>query len=170
MSNQAAPAAADLAALLHRLERLERLERQNRWLKGVSAALFCLVSVGVLMGAKEAASPKAVTTEKFVLQDSNGKPRLMLASDPDQSGLIFYDATGRQACTLLVERDGAVLRFLQADGRMSSGISCERGGIGLVGIGDNGRRQTEVNAITVPGPVLLNAKPFTVKPEVASER
>jgi hypothetical protein len=157
----------DLTPLLNRLD---RLERQNRWLKGLGLALLLIVGAGVLMGAAEPASDKTISTEKLVLRDGNGKPRIMLATDKDQNGIVFYDANGRQNCTFVLQRDGAVLRFLEEDGRLSSGISCERGGIGLVGIGTSGRRQTEVNAIIVPGQVLLNARPFTVGPNPPADK
>lgn len=151
---------ADLAAVL---ERLARLERQNRVLKCLGLALICLTGLGILLAADKPAGPGTVlTANKLVLQDSNGKPRIVLTTHKDQSGIVFFTSDGQQRAFLVAEPSGVALRFMRPDGLYTSGVCCERGGVGLMGITDAGRNQTEVNAIIVPGKILLKDYTFPV--------
>ena len=149
------------------LTRLERLERQNRMLKHLVLALICVAGLGVLAAAQKPAGGNVVTAEKLVLQDSKGKPRIMLATYKDQSGIVFYGPDGRQQRAILVSEPARhrASRYMRPDGTYSSGICCERGGIGMLGINDAGRNQTEVNSIIVPGKMLLTDYTFPVSPE-----
>jgi hypothetical protein len=156
-------AASDLAPIL---QRLERLERQNRLRKSLVLALLGFAGLGILVAAQEPpAKSKLLTTERLVLQDDQGKPRMMFATHKNQSGIVFYGPDGQLRAFLVAEPNGVALRFMRPGGLYTSGISCERGGVGLIGINDAGRNQTEVNAIIVPGRILLKDYNFPVKLE-----
>ncbi len=89
----------------------------------------------------------------------------MLATHRNQSGIIFLTPEGQQQAILVSEPSGVALRFMRTDGLYTSGVSCQQGGVGLFGLTDAGRIQSEVNAIIVPGKVLLKdyAFPISVK-------
>lgn len=155
--------ATDLVSILNRLE---RLERQNRFLKCLGFALVGLAGLGFLVAADNpAAKDKIFSAEKIVLKDHRGKPRLMLATHKDQSGIVFFTSEGQQQAFLVAEPSGVALRFMRPDGLYTSGIGCQMGGVNLVGVTASGRIQSEVNAIMVPGKMLLKDYSFPVSVE-----
>lgn len=84
--------------------RIDRLERENRRLKRAAA----LVGVGLvaLLAMGQAARPRTVEAERFVLKDKQGKVRAVLGEGPDDEvGLIVYDAKQRPSALVAV-REG----------------------------------------------------------------
>ncbi len=69
--------------------RVERVEGENRRLKRVGAVILAVMLALVLMG--HVAGEKVVEAERFVLLDSSGQPRAVLAVAKGGSGLYLYD-------------------------------------------------------------------------------
>jgi len=73
--------------------RLDRMERENRRIRQAGVvAVAVIVAVG-LMG--HVAGEKVVEAEWFVLLDSSGQPRAVLAVAKGGSGLYLYDNKGK---------------------------------------------------------------------------
>ena len=93
--------------------RVDRLERQNRRL--VRIALAC----GVL-GLASAAAPlcKTVRGERFVLEDSHGRGRVVLdAYSTPNPRMTLFDKHGEEAARLHVADDGGIdLEVFREDG------------------------------------------------------
>ena len=73
--------------------RLERVERENRGLKRAGAVILAVMLALVLMG--HVVGEKVVEAERFVLLDSSGQPRAVLAVAKGGSGLYLYDNKGK---------------------------------------------------------------------------
>ena len=73
--------------------RLDRVERENRRLKKAGVAILAGIAALVLMG--HVVGEKVVAAERFVLLDSSGQPRAVLAVAKGGSGLYLYDNKGK---------------------------------------------------------------------------
>ncbi len=73
--------------------RVERVEGENRRLKRAGAVILAVMLALVLMG--HVAGEKVVEAERFVLLDSSGQPRAVLAVAKGGSGLYLYDNKGK---------------------------------------------------------------------------
>ncbi len=74
-------------------ERLNRLERENRRLKRAGGVVLGVIAALLLMG--HVVGEKVVEAERFVLLDSSGQPRAVLAVAKGGSGLYLYDNKGK---------------------------------------------------------------------------
>ena len=72
------------------VRRLENVERENRRLKRLGALVLALVASVMLMG--HVFTDRVVEAERFVLVDSGGETRAVLAVAKGGSGLYLYDA------------------------------------------------------------------------------
>ncbi len=73
--------------------RLDRMERENRRMKQVGVVALAVIAAVVLMG--HVVGEKVVEAERFVLLDSSGQPRAVLAVAKGGSGLYLYDRAGK---------------------------------------------------------------------------
>jgi hypothetical protein len=95
--------------------RLERVERQNQRLKRAGLAFLALASAIVLMGQSQAA--KNVEAQSFVLRDSRGNIRAMLAlGSGDAPTFMLRDANG-QPQILLEGGDHPVISLSRTGGK-----------------------------------------------------
>lgn len=90
------------------IARIDRLERQNRRLTRLGSGLA--VACGVL-GLASAAAPfcKTVRGERFVLEDSRGRGRVVLdAYSTPNPRMTLFDKHGEEAARLHVDDDGRI--------------------------------------------------------------
>ena len=73
--------------------RLDKVERENRGLKKAGVAILAGIAALVLMG--HVFTDRVVEAERFVLIDSSGDTRAVLAVAKGGSGLYLYDGTGK---------------------------------------------------------------------------
>ncbi|GEM_PF-1661513 len=117
-------------------ERLEKLERQNRWFKRAGIAALLLAAAVVVMG--QARPSRTVTANKFVLQDSQGRARITIATSasmgtgivgmpPDDPGIWIRGEEGQEQTVLTAN----ALRFLDERGRMMVWLFAGSNGAGL---------------------------------------
>ncbi len=79
--------------------RLDRVERENRRLKKAGVAILAGIAALVLMGY--VVGEKVVEAERFVLIDSSGDTRAVLAVAEGGSGLYLYDKKGKMRAGLV---------------------------------------------------------------------
>jgi len=106
--------------------RLERLERQNRTHR-LLASFALLIIVWVVFVAQGPPRSGTLSAERFVLLDSNGKPRGALLTESDGSPtLVMDDENGKTRVMLRVDTLGsAFLRFMDGDGVIRTYLSAE---------------------------------------------
>src|SRR5689334_2058344 len=97
--------------LVGRLEHLERanqgLVREARRLRRAGIGLALGMVVALVAGARLADSPGDVVTERFVLKDRFGQPRLTMAVEPDgRAALSFLDKDAKPRLALSVRPVG----------------------------------------------------------------
>ena len=106
-------------------DRMTRLEQQNRRLKWIVVALPV---IGLLLGAgttSNDSNDKTVTAEKFVLQDSNGETRAVLANEKDGPHFIMFHETDNAAIHLAANGDkepGPAIWLAHEEGRTQVAI------------------------------------------------
>jgi hypothetical protein len=99
-------------------ERLDRLERENRRLKRAGVVVLALIGAVVLMG--HVVGEKVIEAERFVLLDSSGQPRAVLAVAKSGSGLYLYDEKGKLRAGLVGgTADGTGLRVYDQKGKLA---------------------------------------------------
>ena len=114
-----------IEALAHRLE---LLERENRRLRRLGVASLAGVAALVLLGegqlprspsAQAAATPPAITAERFVLKDARGRTGAALGWQTDGTPrLDLFDRSGTARAALVVGSDDAPgLALFDADGK-----------------------------------------------------
>lgn len=98
--------------------RLDKLERENRKLKRWGGVLAAgAIAAGLMSMVNPTASPSAamssnavcdtVWAERFVMQDSRGKKRMMLDAYSNGTPTVaFYDKAGKSLAQLAVASDG----------------------------------------------------------------
>lgn len=90
------------------VQRLEKLEGQNRRMKQIGALVLVVAASLFLMGQTPA--NRTVEASKFILYDSSGKQRAVLATAADGQGspaLMFTDADGWIRLQLAVNKSGS---------------------------------------------------------------
>jgi hypothetical protein len=152
MTTQSTP----LEAVLARLDVLERrnecLARENRWLKGVGAAVVGVAGLAVLLGRAptgEAAPQKRDdlgVSRSFVIRDENGKTRVALGIFQGQPGLYLYDDQERERARVNLQKDGPALNLYDEDGKRRAKLFLDGGEPGLVFA--DGKEQSRVNVGT----------------------
>ena len=80
-------------------QRLDKVERENRWLKQAGVVALALIAALVLMG--HVVGEKVIEAERFVLIDSSGDTRAVLAVPEGGSGLYLYDKKGKMRAGLV---------------------------------------------------------------------
>jgi hypothetical protein len=147
-------------------ERIENLEkglasarRFNRWLlAAVGLALGVWVLAGTF-GPTMAAAPggggafKEIRANRFIVEDENGKNRIVLAASKEGPMLVMFDDNGNNRVTLLVMGDGPKLVFKDEKGNQRAGLSVTKDGPALVIVDENGKFRAWLNA-TKDGPGL----------------
>ncbi len=99
-------------------ERLNRLERENRRLKRAGGVVLGVIAVLLLMG--HVVGEKVVEAERFVLLDSSGQPRAVLAVAEGGSGLYLYDNTGKLRAGLVGgSADETALTLYDTNGKLA---------------------------------------------------
>lgn len=116
--------------LLERVERIERWQRKGaRRMAGV-----ILVSLGVL--AAMAPAPKALQATRFVLVDSEGKPRGALQmSKEGLPELVLMEPDGSVCAGLVVVRDGAMVTVANRQGKRQIAL-ISRHDLSAISLGD----------------------------------
>lgn len=89
--------------------RVERLERENRqWKRAGAVALAGIVALGLMGQTTSGAVAKVVEAKEFILRDSKGDTRAVLALGPDGSvGLGLSDETGTARAWLSLGPQGS---------------------------------------------------------------
>ena len=102
------------------VRRLSRLERENRWLKRIGALFVAGVAAGALMGQMQ---PPAATVEsqRFVVKDAAGQPRVVLGATVDGSIFEMYDKDGERRAAMGIATDGSAT--------LSLGTKGDKGGV-----------------------------------------
>ena len=76
---------------------IDELRKQNRWLKAILVVVSCVPASLLLMG--QAAPPRTIEGERFVLKDAGGKIRAgLFTTDTGAASLTFttsMDTAGR---------------------------------------------------------------------------
>jgi hypothetical protein len=146
-----------------RIENLEKglasARRLNCWLlAAVGLALGVWILAGTF-GPTMAAAPggrgaaKEIRANRFVVEDENGKNRMVLFASKDGPGLGLFDDNGNNRVTLLVFGDGPKLVFKDEKGNQRAGLSVTKDGPALLMVDENGKFRAWLNA-TKDGPGL----------------
>jgi hypothetical protein len=93
--------------------RLEKVERQNRSLR-IFGSVALLGVAGALFLGLAAAPSKTVEAERFIVRDSLGKARMILAVGDEGPALTLLDKDGKLRVNLGVDKEGPALDLLDA--------------------------------------------------------
>jgi hypothetical protein len=127
-----------------RLEKLEReltkTKRRNRWLLGgvgLVLGMFALAwaTIGTAGKAQaQATGPakKVIHANEFILEDENGKVRVVLSARTDGSGLFLYDENSKELVMLAVNKAGPGLALCDAKGEPRVQLTAEDDGARLI--------------------------------------
>ena len=160
-------------------EHVQRLEKQNRTMKalvGVVGAVSCACLLLQLaepgrMRAAEAETAKSVEAEQFVVRDSMGNGRVMLAMTSAGPMLEFRDARGKTRMSLALEKDDVLMTVydgtaLHSDphGRVQARLTLNKEGTSVAILDAGAQRGTMVvkSAKAAPALMLLDAGGKTV--------
>jgi hypothetical protein len=92
--------------------RLDSLERENRWLKRIGGASIVGFLSLIALGTSTFRSPREITAERFVLNDSSGHPRARLEMRKDGPALALLSPEHRDQVLLqAVESGSSVLEY-----------------------------------------------------------
>lgn len=101
--------------------RLSRLEQANRRLKRASAGLALLVAAVGLMSFTLPSLCKTVWAERFVLQDSQNRDRMVIdAYSQAHPAITVMDEQGRTIAKLALDVDGGALSTWDENGNAVS--------------------------------------------------
>jgi hypothetical protein len=114
---------------------LNRTRRLNRFLVG-----FFLLAVAIgSVGAKSLSSTKDIRANKIIIEDVNGKPRILLAVAAGSPTLALFDEKGNPGARLYLDNNGkASLGFINDKGKPQIGIGLSQYGPGLSLFDENG--------------------------------
>jgi hypothetical protein len=161
-------------------ERIENLEkglasarRLNRWLlAAVGLALGVWILAGTF-GPTMAAAPagggvaKEIRANSFVVEDANGKVRLMLVALKEGPGLSLFDENGNLRVALVATKDGPGLRLYDENGKDRAALAAPKIGPGLSLWDENGKVRAVLAAPKIgPGLSLFdeNQRPIWQAP------
>jgi hypothetical protein len=147
---------SDLQSLV---ARVERLERQNRLLKRIGLTLFLSGAAFVVMG--QARPSRTVEAERFVLKDTGGRMRGLLAAGDENNGpgLLLYDSNGEIQVAITVKlQSGPDFTLFNPVDKAYFKVSS-----GKVELGVPHKSYMQLNAL--PGPSALDALHLLLRDE-----
>ena len=139
---------------------LGRQKRRIRWLLGAIMLLIGgLVTAGVFktivtpVQAQGTAITKEIRAEAFIVYDENGKPRAMLGTTKDGSGLLLYAENGIPCAGLSVDEDGPSLSLYDENSKLRVGLGTTTNSSGLSLYDENSKPRVGLDT-TKNGPTL----------------
>ena len=124
-------------------ERLETLEKElaltKRRIRRLLQGVVCLFAAGCVfavllstMGSAKAQGEKVIRANKFIVEDQNGKPRVILAVNRDRPSLTMADQNGKTRTNLSVETNGPSLEMYDQNEKVRAYLNVDKdGGPGL---------------------------------------
>jgi hypothetical protein len=100
------------------VHRIEQVEKQNRNIKRVTGSLAVLVLAFVFLGAQSVMQEgqfSKITVQEITVVDSMGKPRVLLGSTDEGTGVRILNAQGKRIVGLGIAADGGGSGMLVAD-------------------------------------------------------
>lgn len=137
-------------------KRLEKLESENRWLKGGLAIMAAAVGTIFVMGAvPQAMDLQAVTAQKFLLVDANGKSRAFIGMHNGHPALSFADAKGEVRATFGIRSNGnPALFFYTKDGKPAAGAAVTDDSRALALYGPEGKPRVSLTTASSGQPAV----------------
>ena len=141
-------------------ERIEKMERQLvrvRWLNRCLIACIVL-SLGFVYISKRKnlaqSGLKEIRASRFIVEDENRKPRVVLAVTSDGPGLRLYDENGKERAVLAVTPNGPELRQYDKDAneRIHLGMTKD---MAILSLNDENQQFSSIMSASKYGPRLL---------------
>jgi len=141
-------------------ERIEKMERQLvqvRWFNRCLIACIVL-SLGFVYISKRKnvvqSGVKEIRASRFIIEDENRKPRVVLAITSDGPGLRLCDENGKERAVLAVTPNGPELRQYDknANERIHLGMTKD---IAILSLNDENQQLSSILSASKNGPRLL---------------
>jgi hypothetical protein len=148
-----------------RLENMEkqlgRLKRRNRWLLGAILLLAGGLIVPAIFettafraGAQVAGTAKEIRAKAFVVEDENGKGRIMLNVAEDGPILALFDEKGKIRAGLGVAKTGLWLWLYEENTKPRAALGISPSGPGLTLYDENTKPRAALS-VDKDGPIMV---------------
>ena len=145
-------------------ERMKKMEGQLARVRWINCCLIaCIVlSFGVFFISKTfgpktvwaQAGVKEIRANSFVLEDENGKTRVLLSSPKEGPVLGMLDENGQARVGLSVYKNGPVLKLYDENGKSRAWLSVDKDGPAL-GLGDENGKVRASLVVVNKVPIML---------------